>query len=275
MNAQVAWHQATRALAAATLLCLASSISGPALAGRPCEPEPASTEAVTQGLALAEATRQHLDDSGEQVVIIARAGQDLSSWGLRWSHLAFAYRDGDGARSHWRVVHKLNHCGTPQAELYRQGLGPFFLDQPFRYEAAVVALSPEVQARLLPILSDNRAATRMHQPRYNMLAYPWSTRYQQSNQWALETLASAMDPDARTRPQAQAWLRLRGYQPTRLRIGALTRLGANLTSANIAFDDHPNEQRFADRIDTVTVESVFEWLNRSGLGTEPAIVSSR
>ena len=45
---------------------------------------------------------------------------------------------------------------------------------------------------LLPVLRDNTAAARLHEPRYNMLAYPWATRYQQSNQWALETLAGAM-----------------------------------------------------------------------------------
>ena len=39
-----------------------------------------------------------------------------------------------------------------------------------------------------------------------MLAYPWSTRYQQSNQWAIETLAYAMEPTSITRERAQAWL---------------------------------------------------------------------
>ena len=37
-------------------------------------------------------------------------------------------------------------------------------------------------------------------------------------------------------------------------------------AANVAFDDHPNDKRFSDRIETVTVDSVFAWLNRSGLG---------
>ena len=46
---------------------------------------------------------------------------------------------------------------------------------------------------------------------------------------------------------------------------ALTRLGARLTAANVAFDDHPNDKRFSDRIETVTVDSVFAWLERSRL----------
>jgi hypothetical protein len=250
------------ALVAATMLV---ALTPAARAGRPCDEQPLSVDAVQRGMALAEATRRALDATGAQVVMLARAGQDLSAYGLRWSHLGFAYREGDGPGSHWRVVHKLNQCGTPQAALFRQGLGPFFLDRPFRYEAAFVELSAEAQARLLPVLRDNTAAARLHEPRYNMLAYPWATRYQQSNQWALETLAGAMDTDASTRAQAQAWLQLRGYRPTVLRLGPLTRLGANATRANVAFDDHPNHKRFSDQIETVTVDSIFDWLARSGL----------
>ena len=69
-----------------------------------------------------------------------------------------------------------------------------------------------------------------------------------------------------TRTQAQVWLRQQGYEPTTLKISALKRLGARATAANVAFDDHPNEKRFTDRIETVTVDSVFAWLNRDGLG---------
>jgi hypothetical protein len=51
-----------------------------------------------------------------------------------------------------------------------------------------------------------------------------------------------------------------------LRIGAMTRLGARMTAANVAFDDHPAAQRFSDHIETVTADSVLQWLPRVGLG---------
>ena len=124
---------------------------------------------------------------------------------------------------------------------------------------------PEVQAKLLPALADNARIAKLDTPAYSMVAYPWSQTYQQSNQWALETLAMTQNPAAQTRARAQAWLQLHGYQPGVLRIGALQRLGGRITTANIAFDDHPNEKRFSDRIETVTVDSVFEWLAGSGL----------
>ena len=238
----------------------------PAHAGRPCDDAPMTAQAVERGMALAERTRAALEASGATVVMLARAGQDLSAYKLRWSHLGFAYRDGDAADAPWRVLHKLNHCGTADAAVYRQGLGQFFLDSPVRYEAAFVPLVPALAARLRPLLQDNAAAVRLDEPRYSMLAYPWATRYQQSNQWAIETLAMAADgpAPATSRAQAQAWLQAQAYQPTVLHLGPLTRLGARATRANLAFDDHPNDQRFADRIATVTVDSVFAWLPQIG-----------
>ena len=259
-----------RAIVGAAVLAAALLAAPAARAGRACDEVPLTVDGVTRGLALAEATAAALQASGARVVVLARAGQDLSAHGLRWSHLGLAYRDTDagvdGSAPVWRVLHKLNHCGSADAALYRQGLGEFFLDRPHRYEAAFVPLTPALQDALLPLLRDDARAATLDEPRYSMLAYPWAQVYQQSNQWAIETLAMAADPSVADREQAQTWLRAQGYQPTALRIGAFTRLGARLTAANVAFDDHPDAKRFADRIETVTVESVFAWLGRSGLG---------
>jgi hypothetical protein len=258
-------HSARAALAAVALACTLA----PAHAGRNCEAQPPTVLAVQRGLGLAERTVQALDASGAQVLVLARAGQDLTRYGLQWSHLGYAYRDEDGA---WRVLHKLNACGSARADLYRQGIAEFFLDDPFRYAAALVVLTPEVQSRLLPVLRDKVQAATLHTPDYSMVAYPWSTRYQQSNQWATETLAWAMEPGASTRARAQAWLQFKGYEPTVLHLNALERLGGRITAANVAFDDHPNDKRYSDHIETTTADSVLAWLQRSGLGGAPLIV---
>ncbi len=243
--------------------------AAPAWAGQNCEPRPPSAAAVQDALSLAEHTARALDASGAQLVVLARAGQDLSRYGLRWSHLAYAYREAapsaPGLPGVWRVVHKLNRCGSAEASLHRQGLAQFFMDDLFEYVAAYTVPAPALQQHLLPLLRDDQRVTQLHVAAYSMVAYPWAQRYQQSNQWALETLAWAEEPAADNRIQAQAWLRLKGYRPSSLRIGALTRLGARVGSAHIAFDDHPPELRYADHIETVTVDSVFSWLSRSGL----------
>jgi len=250
----------------ATALLLATS----AHAGRSCEQKPLTARTIEQGMALAQRTAQALDAeharSGARVVVLARAGQDLSKYQLRYSHLGWAYKTEQGP---WRVLHKLNQCGTATGDLYRQGLGEFFLDDLWRQEAAWMVPAPALQAPLLALLNDPVRSVALHERSYNLVSYAWGQRYQQSNQWAIETLAMATESGVATREQAQAWLRFKGYQPTTLRLGALTRLGARAGTANVAFDDHPNEKRFSDRIETVTVDSVFEWLSSSGMASAP------
>lgn len=260
------------------LLATVMLASPAAQAGRACTAaSPVKTATVERALALAERTSRALDASGAQVVLLARAGQDLSKYGLRYSHLGMAYRQSDGRSGQvWRVLHKLNQCGTAESAIYRQGFGEFFLDDLWRHEAAWVVPTPEVQTRLLAVLQDESRAIQLHHKPYSMLSYAWGLKYQQSNQWVIETLALAAAPgmpvNGATRQQAQAWLQATGYQPTALIINAATRLGARVSAANIAFDDHPNDKRFADRIETVTVDSVFAWMAQAGLGQAPVVL---
>lgn len=237
--------------------------AGAAHAGRSCETAKPTPQLIERGLGLAQRTsaaleRAHAQD-GTRVVLLARAGQDLTRYGQHWSHVAWAYRTQEGQ---WRVVHKLNECGSDRSVLMRQGLGEFFLDDLWRYQASWHAVPGAWQDKLWRLLQDKPGVLALHQPRYSMVSYAWGTRYQQSNQWAIETLALAADPGVRGREQAQAWLRQQDYRPSVLRIGALTRLGGRIASANVAFDDHPSAQRFADRIETVTADSVLAWLAR-------------
>ncbi|WP_439518131.1 DUF2145 domain-containing protein [Hydrogenophaga sp.] len=259
-----------KTLLAALTTCLALLVAPAAHAGRSCEGKPLNAQGIERGMDLAQRTAAALDAehrrSGARVVVLARAGQDLGQYGLRYSHLGWAYKTPEGP---WRVLHKLNQCGSSVGSLYRQGLGEFFLDDLWRHEAAWAVPEPALQAPLHALLSDRARGVALHTRDYNMVSYPWSTRYQQSNQWALETLALAAETGVTTREQAQAWLRFKGYRPTTLRLGAMTRLGARVSSAHIAFDDHPSEKRFSDRIETVTVDSVFDWLARSGMASTP------
>lgn len=256
----------SRRLAGLALLVASLGLAPAAQAGRSCEARKPSAQSVERGLRLAEKTLASLNASGEKVVLLARAGQDLTKYGLRYSHLGLAYQvpDGQGGVT-WQVLHKLNECGTAAASIYRQGLGEFFLDDPWRFEAAWLAPTPQVQAQLLQLLQDTGRSLRLHHKPYSLVSYAWGRKYQQSNQWAIETLAAAVEPGVTSREKAQAWLQFKGYEPTVLNIGPLTRMGARVGAANVAFDDHPNDKRFSDRIETVTADSVFAWLQRAQL----------
>ena len=237
---------------------------GSAHAGRSCENKPLTAETMSKGLNLAVKAAKALDaeykKNGTQVVLLAREGQDLSKYELKYSHYGWAYRTPEGV---WRVAHKLNECGTAGGHVYRQGLGEFFLDDMWSYTAGVQVPTPAVQKALWSFLTQPSVLRLQNEP-YSMVSYAWGQKYQQSNQWATETLAAAMNPTGiQNRAQAQSWLQAQGYEPSSLIIRAFSRLGGRMTAANIAFDDHPNDKRYASRIETVTVDSVTRWLQRT------------
>jgi hypothetical protein len=246
-----------RLLPAALLALLACAL--PARAGQACAEKPLTPNEVIMSMDLAQRTVQALEASGAKVALVSRAGQDLSRYRLRYSHMGVAVRDHLAGR--WTVVHELNDCNTAASGLYNEGMGNFFLADLYRHEAQVVIPAPAMQARLASLFA-TRTPLRLHEPHYNMLAYVYSTRYQNSNQWVLETLAAATAPagQVETRAEAQAWLRAIRYQPLTVEIPAAVRLGARMFRANVAFDDHPFERRMAGQIDTVTTDSVVRFV---------------
>ena len=238
---------------------LAAALTGPAVAGQACREQPLTPAEVVKSMELARKTYQALDASGASVALIGRAGQDLSAYGLRWSHLGIAVRDHPAGR--WTVVHELNDCGTATSALYNEGIGNFFLTDLYRYQGALLIPGPDAQARLAALMA-TRTPLRLHEPRYNMLSYVYSTRYQNSNQWLLEVLAAAgAAPGAiETRAEAQAWVREARYDPVTVEIPASVRLGARMFRANVAFDDHPFDRRMAGHIDTVSADALLRFV---------------
>ncbi len=249
-----------RALVFLGLLVLAClvGLTPPAHAGQPCEEASTTPEKFSRSMQLAEMTLKELDRSGAELAMLARNGQDLSRYGVRYSHMAYVWRDHPQGR--WLVVHELNECSSAKSGLYNEGLGNFFLDL-HRYEARLFIPSVATQQKVIAVLASNMAS-QLHWPNYNMLAYPFSQQYQNSNQWLLEVYAAATGDMVDSRSRAQAWLTLAGYQPKTIQLSAMTRLGARISRANIAFDDHPFDRRMDGKIDTVTADSVFQFMKR-------------
>lgn len=242
---------------------------GTALAAPECLPRyptPASTAAMFD---VAQATAESLDALEDvDVALLARGGQDLSKYGLRHSHLALALRDDDGQ---WRVVHLLNHCKSSTSTLFREGLGNFIGETGTHTDIRVGVPTPELRAALKALLAgDGATAKALHEPRYSVVAFPFSLEYQNSNQWVLEVLVAAMQQAEQgntisTRRQAQSYLRAYRYKPSILHIGVGKRLGARFFAANAATTDHPGSERISGNYSVVTVESVFDFLQQHDL----------
>lgn len=254
------------------VLLLALAAAMPAHAGRACQELKPDAATVQKALQLALRTRDVLDASDAQVALVGRVGRDMSKHGLRYSHMAFALRDHPKGR--WFLTHMLNQCGTAESALYDEGLGNFFLDDVHAFEAIVVTPSRELQTRLLAV-ADSHLPQILYEKSYSLIAHPYSTLHQNSNQWVLEQIAAAMAQagEVNNRRDAQRSLRARGYEPSAIRIAPMERIGARLFAANVHFDDHSYEEMQAGRYLVVTVESVLHFVARSNALTSSQVVS--
>lgn len=250
----------------AGLLAAALLISLAAEAGKSCNEQALSAVTLSKAMFTSQNVQGKLNESGSDVAVLGRVGQDLSEYGLRYSHVGLAFRAGPDQP--WHVLELLNQCGTAESDLWADGLGNFFLDDMFSFDAIILVPPQVLRQRLTDRLRNAAQLRQLHDNKYNMVAYPFSPKYQNSNQWVLENLAAAESRDMQitTREQAQAWLKMVGYRPTEMHLGPLKRLGGRMFKANVAFDDHPNELRFSDRINTVTVDSIVDFLRKRNEG---------
>ncbi len=215
---------------------------------------------------VALATTDALDAlDGVDVVLVARGGQDLSKYGLRHSHVAFLLREDDGQ---WRAVHLLNPCKTADSHLFREGVATFIGETSAHTDLRIGVPTTALRATLKTMLTQPAIQARaLHEARYSVVAYPFSTEYQNSNQWILEVLAAALAQNEDgtlivNRTQAQAWLKQHKYRPSTLHIGVAKRLGARFFVPNAAVTDHPAGERISGNYSVVTVESVFDFVQQ-------------
>lgn len=195
--------------------------------------------------------------------MISRAGCDLGRFRFdgeapSYTHTGFAIRD----HVEWRVYQMLNTHGGREGHLYWQSVVDFFRDDPHEYLCAVLIPSRELQYRLLDVLSSPVAA-RLYTPRYSRVAYPFSTRYQNSNQWVVELIAAAQS-GRRTRRDVQDYLARQGISSSILRtVGYPAQAIIAMFTANARFDDHPLANRLAGRIAFITETSIRTYLQRT------------
>lgn len=197
-------------LAAGALFAAAAAAAG----SRFCD-EPPAADAAQQArmLRLAAIVKAELDASGAGIALVARSGLDLARFGQRYSHAGFGLRAGKATS--WSVRQLYFACDEGRPRLFDQGLAAFLLgmQSPATGRLSVLLPPPAAAAALEAAVRDQALALQLLAADYSANAYPFSTRYQNCNQWAAELLAAAWG-GGRSRAAAQAWLHARGYEPT-------------------------------------------------------------
>lgn len=244
------------------MLCM---VQGHAWGKSDCETTALPPEVTAKAFDMAVRTNQMLNAvfPRSDVVLLARGGQDLSRFGLTFSHLAFAVRSSGAP---WQVIHELNRCRSSASRIYREGIADFIGPTSVKADIWVIVPSLELQKSLAPLLAnDADVARQLHESSYSAVAYPFNTQFQNSNQWVLEVLGAAMStaqPTVMARPSIQAWLKAQEYKPTRLHLTLQERIAARtyLPHANVV--DHPAGERVSGNYSVVTVDSVVNFLKK-------------
>ncbi|WP_198116279.1 DUF2145 domain-containing protein [Massilia rhizosphaerae] len=237
-----------RGLVAAALLFFASA---GAWAGIPtfCDrADKVTAAAQDRVLRFAAAVKDELARSGSNVALVARAGLDLSRFGLLYSHAGIALKDGPGGP--WAVRQLYYACDESRPRLFDQGMSGFVLgaDNPAHGHVALLFPPGQDSAQLERTALDKPLALALLGERYSANAYAFGTRYQNCNQWVAELLAFAWGHLAGSnapRARAQAWLRAQGYAATPVRIPSHWTMFAGQFVPLVHVGDHPLDDVYA------------------------------
>lgn len=247
-------------------LCLIGLFPLPAQAGRSCIAHEITVTELQSALTVAGEARHMLNAGRSHVALIARVGNDIAEYGLKYTHVGFARkraRDGE-----WIVVHQLNPCASAHSGLFVQGLGTFMLDDLFTHEVLIVTLDESLETNLEAILATD-APLRLYDPAYSMISYPGlPVKYQNSNEWLLELVALAQARRdgtlLQTREDAHRFFLAKGYSGSVIHVSPFRQALAGIAAANVRFDDHPASDRQEGRFETVSVRSVVDYLKHTG-----------
>lgn len=234
------------ALAALLLTASAGAWAGlPTFCERSTEISAAEQDRV---LRFAGAVKDELNRSGSRVAVIARAGLDLSRFGLLYSHAGIALRDNPGGP--WAVRQLYYACEESRPQLFDQGISGFALgaDAPSRGHIALLFPPEEAAAPLEHAALDKRLALSLLAGKYSANAYAFGTRYQNCNGWVAELIASAwgrLDTGEHAREHAQQWLREQGYTAGPVKIPSHWLMFAGQFVPLVQLNDHPLEDAHA------------------------------
>ncbi|MDR7335654.1 DUF2145 domain-containing protein [Roseateles asaccharophilus] len=244
-----------RTAAAALLTLAAAHAQATSLLPRGCD-RPIDPSATRQHrlLRFTAVVRDALAASGARAALIARSGTDLSRFGLRYSHAAIAL--ADGLDTPWAVRQLYYACAEGRPRLFDQGLAGFVagsddLEQGY---VSVLLLPDGAGTTLAAAALDKPLALGLLNARYSANAYPFSTEFQNCNQWVAELLAASI-AGLRTRDDAQAWLKREGYAPRPVPVSGLLMLAGRFVPW-LQFSDHPPEQLDAGLVQTSLPDSL-------------------
>lgn len=258
----------------AGLLALSATLANAAAASSLMFCEQSSQQSVARKsdlLLFSQQVRQLLDGSGHQAAIISRSGLDLERFHIRLSHAGISLRNNPN--SPWSVRQLYYACDEQRPHLYDQGLPGFLIDQPqgSNVYLSILLLPEKQEEQLVQAALDNKLALQLLGADYSANAYPFSTRYQNCNQWLVELLAHAwgqLPREGDGRKQAQDWLQQQGYRPDIVDVKHRYMVWAANVVPLVHNGDHPDSELAANRYQVSLPSAMEGFVRQQAEGAE-------
>lgn len=267
------------------LLSLYFGFVSNSFANQACSSTNPSQEQFEKAIKLGFLTQVKLEqlhqEHGDRVVLLARIGSAtpekrfIKKLGPYWhyTHAGLAYRNHPNGP--WTVVHLLNTCDK-QSAIFAQGLMRFSLDNPLIYSNAIGRLTPALQQQLENVVIHNKLSKALHTGpnSYSSVSHPYNNKYQNSNEYILDTLAAALAPDYvtvnNTAIAKQVLLQTEPmslFEPeqTKVKFWEIIGKSFNIGPGNASLDDHSRQEKQQGKLEMVSVGSLFAFLQRSNL----------
>lgn len=250
--------------------------------GPGCDPIQIGQQGYIKATQLSNKLNAYLDKKvNAKVVLLGRAGSNSPSKRFQkkvsnywnYTHAGLAYKNHPSGG--WTVVHMLNDCGE-KSSIYAESLMKFFLDDPFEYRTVVAIPSVEIQQHLENIIIKRNMATALfNNSRYSSVSNPFNTQRQNSNEYILDTLTTALALNSGinnifTREQAKDYLhgaKLKKYVvPEQVKVKGLESFGMafGFGPKNATLEDHPRSERSNGSVNMVSVGTLIQFLDNAG-----------
>ncbi len=196
MSMQKIWRSGLLALALAVtgLTCQANSANGSSTAPAAQAPRYSAEQVV----AFSKQVEQALARTGAHVAILARVGRPLGEMpeGMHYTHVAFAVYSqittADGRQVPGYAIYNLyQKDGHPDRSELVQDYPADFFSGVAELEAGIIVPPPELQRRLLQVIASTTYAA-LHEPRYSLIANPYTLGRQNCTEFVLDVTQAAI-----------------------------------------------------------------------------------
>ena len=182
---------------------------------------------------------------------------------LRYSHGGIAYKIPG---QQW-YVHQSLRSKVDQQHFQWFGTLQQFIDIALvEHRIQLIVPDTDLQRHLVQKLLVEHAGDDLITPNYNLVAGPFQTHEQMSNQFILEILGAALQPPAwqNTRKNAQGYLRSRGFRPTVILLGGIQSLAKwDQIFPTIDLSQQPYARKY-EIGEMITVRSIRQFLLKTG-----------